>query len=92
MFKLIQVLSLTIVLCACSKTIIPETPIQMQTVSYAQIASIAVDVYNACQSKLLSKDNCISMYENIETAKVIVDSGVGLEEASELLNNIRSQL
>lgn len=87
-----RILIITLTLTACSKTIIPETPVQLKVITYAQIASLASDVYVACQERVLTKETCTTLWNNIRTAKSIVDSGVGVETASDILNKVRSKL
>jgi hypothetical protein len=87
--SMFKILILVALLSACTANIIPQTVKQAQTSSYAQLISVTQEVYTACSEKLLSKDTCITMYNNIEAAKVIVDSG---ESADIILSAIKSQL
>jgi len=87
-----KILILVVLLVGCSKTIIPQTETQFQVVSYAQIAVTATDVYTACQGKILTKETCVDLFDKINTAKSIIDSGVGVENAANLLTYIRSKL
>lgn len=89
MFKVVV---LTFLLVGCSKTIIPQTATQFQVVSYAQLTAVTGDVYTACQEKVLTKETCVSLFDKINTAKLIIDSGVGVEKAADLLTYIRSKL
>jgi hypothetical protein len=84
-----RILILVALLSACTETIVPQTVKQTQVVGYAQLTSITQDVYTACAEKLLSKDTCITMYNNIEKAKILIDTG---ESADLIINTIRSQL
>ena len=92
MLKSLNVFLMVLFISGCSETVIPQTPIQFQTVSYAQLYNITLDVHNACQERVISKETCVDLFDNINSAKIIIDSGLGAEKAADILTYIRSKL
>ena len=87
-----KIIVLVVLLTGCSKAIIPQTETQFQVVSYAQLTATTEDVHSACQEKILTKETCVDLFDKIVTVKSIIDSGVGVENATKLLTYIRSKL
>lgn len=93
MFKYFLTVILSLLLVACvSSEVQPETTAQMQVVSYAELTALTIDVTEACESRILSKNTCVDMYESIQAAKLIIDTGVGMETAADIMNKIKEKL
>ena len=92
MFKIGNIMVLLVLMTGCATEVVPKTTAQMQVVSYAELTAITNDVYEACQIRVLSKDTCTDLFEKIKAAKTIIDAGLGLETAADILIKIKEKL